>query len=640
MFCRKIFKQNSNRINSQINYSLFQRFYNLNNTIKDEKKWVLKNDLINNNEKEIWEEKQLNEKDIKEVNLKLNQEKFHSYQNKNKRNKYEEDLNNPYHISKMKGFLQLNPHICSGCGSHFQSKSPNNPGYLDKERFAEHRLKAERLRQVQNALKILDMSSINPESDIAMEILVKANIPPDIIDSVININRKMKKGVPKFKFQDSNTDSIILETSSPSPSPLSSSLSTSSQSSSSTSSESTPLVEELPILGYTKNLVPIYDIDTLLRTYSEEDKLYGKDVKNYDKIKNQKKKNTFSTEELSVEGGEIEQTKTIPDSDNVVEDADALPICQRCFRLQFYGQCEDILRPGWTSHEDLTPNKFANLLSVIRESTGVVLCLVDIFDLEGSLLPNIKHIAGKNPIVIVANKIDLLPSDVSMKRITDWIYKIARQKCELLTPKEAEEKDHQEYEQKGWYRSRENSEEGILRRTNIHLVSCITGTGIQDLLNNLLTLAKHHGDKIYVMGTANVGKSSFVNRLLDHSSKKKKSLVRKEKTPQATVSPIPGTTLDFLKILLPKGVLMIDTPGLINPSQLTSRLNTEELKLVIPTKQIHHITLRVEEKYCVLIGGLARIELVEVFLISIIFYILIIIIIIIIIIIHIMILFI
>lgn len=56
---------------------------------------------------------------------------------------------------------------------------------------------------------------------------------------------------------------------------------------------------------------------------------------------------------------------------------------------------------------------------------------------------------------------------------------------------------------------------------------------------------------------------------------------------------------------------MIDTPGLINPNQITSRLNTEELKLVIPNKQIHHVTLHVEENNCVLIGGLAKIELVE-----------------------------
>jgi predicted Zn-ribbon and HTH transcriptional regulator len=30
--------------------------------------------------------------------------------------------------TKIKGFLQQNPVLCSGCGTPFQSKSPDNPG--------------------------------------------------------------------------------------------------------------------------------------------------------------------------------------------------------------------------------------------------------------------------------------------------------------------------------------------------------------------------------------------------------------------------------------------------------------------------------------------------------------------------------
>ncbi len=103
--------------------------------------------------------------------------------------------------------------------------------------------------------------------------------------------------------------------------------------------------------------------------------------------------------------------------------------------------------------------------------------------------------------------------------------------------------------------------------------------------------------------------------------------------PQATVSNLPGTTLDFLKIKLPNGVTMIDTPGLINKGmhaplsilaayfqvflhinsgQLTSKLTTEELKKVIPVKPINAVTLRMEEGRCVLLGGLATVELAKV----------------------------
>jgi 30S ribosome assembly GTPase len=566
----------------------------LSDTIDGEQKWVLAQDPLKSEyQEEVWTPKDLTEREILAVNRKIasdNLKGFKRFEKEKSSKKSHLQPESEFMLSKIKGFLQLNPHVCSGCGSHFQSKSPDTPGYLEKERFAEHRVKAEKLRRIQDVLKILDMAGINPDTDVAMEMMVQAKTSPDIIEGVLDINRRMTKGIKKFSFDEFSSHHA----------PQSNSVSSSNDMASSEVDLSTAKVEKQRIvLGYHHStLEPIYDEETLLKSLTEEKQSLPMNL-SYP----QKKK-----EETKIIGEEMEDTDhtATPPID------DTLPICQRCFRLQFYGQCQDVLRPGWTANEDLTPEKFQDLLSVIRESTCVVLCLVDIFDIEGSIVPNIKQIAGKNPIVIVANKIDLLPKDASTKRVSDWIYRTIREKCELISPKEAEEIDFKEYQEKGWYKSRENNEEGILRKNNIHLVSCSTGTGLQDLMNNILSLAKNHGDKIYVMGTANVGKSSFVNRLLKYTSSNKKHATKKHSLPQATVSPLPGTTLDFLKIRLPNGVQMIDTPGLINNSQLTSRLNTKELKLVIPTKQIHHVTLSIHENYCVLIGGLAKIELVEV----------------------------
>ena len=81
--------------------------------------------------------------------------------------------------------------------------------------------------------------------------------------------------------------------------------------------------------------------------------------------------------------------------------------------------------------------------------------------------------------------------------------------------------------------------------------------------------------------------------------------------PQATVSNLPGTTLDFIKMRLPNGITMIDTPGLINRGQLTTKLNPNELKLVIPNERINAVTLRITEGKAVMIGGLASLQLVD-----------------------------
>jgi ribosome biogenesis GTPase A len=289
-------------------------------------------------------------------------------------------------------------------------------------------------------------------------------------------------------------------------------------------------------------------------------------------------------------------------------------ICQRCFRLQTYGQVEESLRPGWSSNELLTPERFEGLLSSIKDTEAVVLCIIDVFDLQGSLLANLRQIAGRNPIVIAANKVDLLPTDVSESRLIGWIHSEVKQFCGLVSPRDREEKSTKEFFARGWSaRLKENDFAGVLSRNNVHLVSCQSGYGMEKLMRNLITLAGDNGQKVYVMGAANVGKSSFINRLLNtnyQSDKKTKS--PKKDIPQATVSNLPGTTLDFIKIRLPNGITMIDTPGLINKGQLTSRLTLEELKQVIPIKPINAITLRVTEGKCILLGALAKVELLDV----------------------------
>ena len=176
-------------------------------------------------------------------------------------------------------------------------------------------------------------------------------------------------------------------------------------------------------------------------------------------------------------------------------------ICQRCYRLQHYGQVEENLRPGWSGNELLTPERFEKLLSNIKNTPSVVLCLVDIFDLRGSILKNLKNIVGNNPLVIAANKIDLLPSDVSMLRLTNWIHSEIKTVCGyksgFLTHnthnnnmgntefKDSDSSIYDESEEEWGEKMkltakerkarREERESNTLRRADVHLVSCQTG---------------------------------------------------------------------------------------------------------------------------------------------------------------------
>ena len=73
--------------------------------------------------------------------------------------------------AKVKGFLELNPYICSGCGTPFQSKTTDNPGFLPKEKLKDHLANAQKIRERQEAIKILEMAGIEIDSAAAEEVL-------------------------------------------------------------------------------------------------------------------------------------------------------------------------------------------------------------------------------------------------------------------------------------------------------------------------------------------------------------------------------------------------------------------------------------------------------------------------------------
>jgi len=235
----------------------------------------------------------------------------------------------------------------------------------------------------------------------------------------------------------------------------------------------------------------------------------------------------------------------------------------------------------------LTPDRFRQTVGLIAKKRCLVVCLVDIFDFHGSLLYNLGRVVGRNPLLVAANKADLLPSDVSEIRVKSWI----KHELDAIGVKDTNTR-------------------------NIFLVSCKTGLGILPLVKEMKKMARMQRRDLYVVGAANVGKSTFINKLMETgkvggSKDKKQKKKSAKKNELVTTSALPGTTLDLIEVDLGDKVSLFDTPGLIIPHQITTLLNTEELKTVIPQKKVNHVTLRVAEGKSVLIGGLVRLDLVE-----------------------------
>lgn len=215
-------------------------------------------------------------------------------------------------------------------------------------------------------------------------------------------------------------------------------------------------------------------------------------------------------------------------------------ICQRCHFLKNYNTALQVR---------VTPDDYPKILSQIKAQRALVILMIDLLDFPCSIWPNIIDIIGhKKPIIIVGNKVDLLPQDsnVSLQNIKKCLEKVV-------------------------------NESGISKANIKHtaLISAKTGYGIEELITKLHNVWEYKGD-VYLVGCTNVGKSTLFNALLqsDYCKIQAVDLVQR-----ATTSIWPGTTLNLLKfpILRPSGWrLYVRTKRLI--SQKTDTLALKELR--------------------------------------------------------------
>ncbi|XP_044261998.1 nitric oxide-associated protein 1 [Tribolium madens] len=183
-------------------------------------------------------------------------------------------------------------------------------------------------------------------------------------------------------------------------------------------------------------------------------------------------------------------------------------VCQRCHFLKHYNLALQV---------QVTPDDYPKVLSSISQRGGLVILMVDLLDFPCSIWPGIGEIFGyKIPMVVVGNKVDLLPQDSKnfLKRI----------KQTLL--------DYVKLQGFGSFNIKE-----------VALISAKTGFGVEDLITRLNSLNRVKGD-VYIVGCTNVGKSSLFNALIQSDYCKTQAI---DLIQRATTSVWPGTTLNLLK---------------------------------------------------------------------------------------------
>ncbi|WP_212031141.1 ribosome biogenesis GTPase YqeH [Cytobacillus depressus] len=231
-------------------------------------------------------------------------------------------------------------------------------------------------------------------------------------------------------------------------------------------------------------------------------------------------------------------------------------ICQRCFRLKHYNEVQDV---------NLTDDDFLKILNEIGKRDSLIVKIVDIFDFNGSWLPGLHRFVGNNKILLIGNKVDLLPKSIKHNKLMNWM--------------------------------KQEAKELGLKPEDVFLVSAATGKNISEVAEAIDKYRK--GKDVYVVGCTNVGKSTFINRIL------------KEVTGEGdviTTSHFPGTTLDIIEIPLSDGKSLVDTPGIINHHQMAHFVDKRDLKIITPKKEIKPTVFQLNEGQTLFMGGLARFD--------------------------------
>ncbi|NSL50254.1 ribosome biogenesis GTPase YqeH [Calidifontibacillus erzurumensis] len=231
-------------------------------------------------------------------------------------------------------------------------------------------------------------------------------------------------------------------------------------------------------------------------------------------------------------------------------------ICQRCFRLKHYNELQAV---------KLTDDDFLKILNEIGKTDALIVKIVDIFDFNGSWLPGLHRFVGHNKVLLVGNKVDLLPKSVKKTKLIHWM--------------------------------KYSAKELGLKPVDVFLISAAKGDGVRELAHAIDELRE--GKDVYVVGCTNVGKSTFINRIIKEYSGVEDVI---------TTSQFPGTTLDLIDIPLDDGKSLFDTPGIINHHQMAHYVSEKGLKIISPKKEIKPKVYQLNERQTLFFGGLARFD--------------------------------
>ncbi len=236
------------------------------------------------------------------------------------------------------------------------------------------------------------------------------------------------------------------------------------------------------------------------------------------------------------------------------------PLCQRCYRLQHYG--EDYVDENF-SHE------FNKVMLEAKKNKALIIYVVDLFAFESSIVPSLFDTIKDNPLIVIGNKKDVLPKTVDDSKLENFI------RDELKT-------------------------------YGLDPMKVIISSAYKNMhMDEIIEAIKEHRDNksVYFVGASSVGKSSIINNFLKAYKNETKTFI--------STSPYPGTTLDVIKVPLVGKTFIYDTPGILVDSAIFAHVDRNAMKYIFPRREIEPRTYQINDKQSIFVGGLARFDYIK-----------------------------
>lgn len=234
-------------------------------------------------------------------------------------------------------------------------------------------------------------------------------------------------------------------------------------------------------------------------------------------------------------------------------------LCDKCYREEKYN-----LLPR---EANINP-EFMTLLKDAQASDALIVYVIDLFSFEASFITEVNEALRGLKVLVVANKRDLMPKEVDDATLKEYVaHRLRVAKLDVV---------------------------------DVILTSQTANYNIDIVMDTIEKLRKRHD--VYIIGTIAVGKTLLLKSLLRVFKNLSSNVIVTQLYPYTT-------SIKVMQIPLDNSSRLYDTPGLSNDNSIVSKVERDVLIAITPSKQLKRRSAVLNYKQALMLGGLARIDL-------------------------------